>query len=173
MQTCGLVIIEPQPYSDNAGTKLRAETMPLTHRQSTVLAALASRRGAAYAPVQVQKLFFLLDENIAEAMGGKQFAFEPYDYGPFDKAVYQELDALAADGLVQIAHHGSSAGSRRYSLTPAGQECGELALMEYDEESQEFIAQLADWVRSLSFPQLVGSIYKAYPHMREKSIFRD
>ena len=50
----------------------------LTHRQELVLAALASRPGTGFAPVQVQKLFFLIDENIAESIGGKQFAFEPF-----------------------------------------------------------------------------------------------
>jgi hypothetical protein len=45
--------------------------------------------------VQVQKLFFLLDENIAADLGGRQFSFEPYDYGPFDRAVYSELELLA------------------------------------------------------------------------------
>jgi hypothetical protein len=147
--------------------------MAFTHRQELVLAALASRRGTSYAPVQVQKLFFLVDENVAESIGGKQFAFEPYDYGPFDKAVYQELDALAQDDLVLIAHYGSSAGSRRYSLSLEGQQAGEGVLAQLDNDTRAFIARLAEWVCSLSFAQLVGSIYQAYPQMRANSIFRD
>jgi hypothetical protein len=146
--------------------------MALTHRQELILAALASRPGHNFAPVQVQKLFFLLDENIAAAMGGKQFAFEPYDYGPFDKAVYQELDALAHGGYVQVAHYGASAGSRRYALTVDGQEIGRAVLARLDRDTQAFVARLTEWVCTMSFAQLVGSIYRAYPHMRVNSIFQ-
>ena len=74
----------------------------ITPRQKVVLAALAAERSSAFAPVQVQKLFFLLDQNIAADFGGRQFNFEPYDYGPFDRAVYSELEALAQKELVAI-----------------------------------------------------------------------
>jgi hypothetical protein len=145
----------------------------LTPRQNVVLAALATHSGAEFAPVQVQKLFFLIDENISGALGGKQFAFEPYDFGPFDSDVYQELNALERNGLVRIEWYGPSKGQRRYALTPAGQEAGTSVLKKFGPEVQKYIADTSAWVRSLSFPQLVGSIYKAYPHMREKSVFKD
>jgi hypothetical protein len=145
----------------------------LTPRQQVVLAALAAHSGAEFAPVQVQKLFFLMDENIAGALGGKQFAFEPYDFGPFDKTVYQELDALARVGLVRIEAYGPSKGQRRYALTPAGQEMGTAALQKFGDEVRKYISDTSSWIRGLSFAQLVGSIYKAYPRMREKSVFQD
>ena len=69
----------------------------LTHRRRVVLAALACKDRAAFAPVQVQKLFFLLDENVADELGGRQFDFQPYYYGPFDREVYAELQTLAHD----------------------------------------------------------------------------
>lgn len=147
--------------------------METTHRQELVLAALASRPGTSFAPVQVQKLFFLIDENIADEIGGKQFAFEPYDYGPFDKAVYHELDRLAAGGLVEVSHWGPTSGSRRYALTAKGQKVGENSLMRLTPSARQFITRATEWVCKLSFAQLVGSIYRAYPHMREKSIFVD
>ena len=146
--------------------------MPLSHRQELVLAALSSRRWTEFAPVQVQKLFFLIDENIAGEIGGRQFAFEPYDYGPFDKAVYQELDRLAEIGLVQIVRDGLSASQRRYSLTAQGLEMGVNSFGRLGPRAQDFIDRVTDWVCGLSFAQLVGSIYRAYPHMRANSIFR-
>ena len=94
---------------------------PLTRRQKMMLAALAAESNASFAPVQVQKMFFLLDENIAGDMGGKLFSFEPYDYGPFDKAVYRELDSLSERGYVSVSRWGPSAGDRRYLLTAAGE----------------------------------------------------
>ena len=50
---------------------------------------------------QVQKLFFLLDMNIAKQTAGPHFTFEPYDYGPFDKQVYLELKKMRDDRLVE------------------------------------------------------------------------
>lgn len=144
-----------------------------TERQQFVLAALATDPIAEFAPVQVQKLFFLLDENLSNVSGGSQFAFEPYDYGPFDKAVYRELEALRSKGLVNIEQVGASAGQRRYSLTPGGQQAGEQVLSQLPEFARQYMTNLSTWVRSLSFSRLVGSIYKAYPHMRENSIFQD
>ena len=147
----------------------------LSHRQKMVLAGLSAVPDATFEPVQIQKLFFLMDENVADEMHGKQFAFEPYDYGPFDKAVYAELEALQKMGLVQITEHISGAiiVGRSYCLTYAGQIQGEKKLSQLPEYVQKYLRRLSEWVRSLSFAELVGAIYKSYPDMRENSIFQE
>jgi uncharacterized phage-associated protein len=145
----------------------------LTQRQRTILGVLAMADGAAFAPVQVQKLFFLLDENIAHELGGRQFSFEPYNYGPFDREVYFELKNLSRHGLVHIDTVGPSPGDRRYMLTAVGQQLGTQQAETLSAECRKYIATVVDWLRRLSFAELVGSIYKAYPHMRAKSIFTD
>ena len=145
----------------------------LTSRQEVVLAALAADPGAVFEPVQVQKLFFLLDERVADALGGKQFEFEPYDYGPFDKNVYVELEALQGENLVRVVTSGLRFSTRNYFLTQDGQKKGEQVLEQYESGTREYIKTLSSWVRSLSFASLVGSVYKAYPRMRENSIFQD
>lgn len=141
----------------------------LTRRQSMVLAALATQPGHAYAPVQVQKLFFLADENVSEEMGGKLFNFAPYNYGPFDAEVYHELEQIQAAGLLMIV--GGSGGSRKYVLTAAGQALGQTQLSMLPAPVSAYFERAAAWVKGLSFAQLVGSIYKAYPGMRANSIF--
>lgn len=143
----------------------------LTWRQKVALAALAADPGAKLAPVQVQKLFFLIDENVAVGIGGRQFNFEPYDYGPFDKAVYEELDSLQQLGFVEVIN-AHLRGGRRYTLTLNGQSAGEVTLNGMPKESSAYLRKVAAWVRSLSFSELVGSIYKAYPAMKANSIFR-
>ena len=52
----------------------KEKPVTLTKRQQIVLAALACEPDAEFAPVQVQKLFFLIDENVSAHIGGKQFA---------------------------------------------------------------------------------------------------
>lgn len=146
-------------------------TFEPTGRQKVVLAAIACSPGAVFAPVQVQKLFFLLDEGVAPLMGGKQFSFEPYDYGPFDKAVYQELDSLQRQGFVEMYQVAPGPGGRRYSLTLAGQATGQAALANFPLPVHQYMREVSEWVRRLSFAQLVGSIYSAFPEMRARSIF--
>ena len=144
----------------------------LTRRQKTILAALAAENAPPFAPVQVQKLFFLLDENLNVRLGGRLFNFQPYNYGPFDAAVYRELEALWQMGLVTIAAVGGS-GRREYRLTPAGFTAGNVVLDAFPEITRKYVATISAWVRSMSFQALVGSIYRAYPAMRENSIFED
>jgi hypothetical protein len=146
--------------------------MGISARQSLVLAVLASRDFMALAPVQAQKLFFLLDKKIPEEIGGPQFHFAPYDYGPFDRAVYDELDALARQGLVVIERT-PWADKRRYSVTAEGQKLGRDVLAKMTPRAQDFIGRTAEWVKATPFAKLVGAVYQEFPEMRVNSIFKD
>jgi uncharacterized protein len=141
----------------------------MTKRQNIVLAGLAPARGAGHSPVQVQKLFFLLDREIPTYIGGPLFDFKAYNYGPFDKRVYAELDALAVDGHVELIPKGKW---HEYRLTSAGQAIGDSVLVQLPKVPRDYIETASAFVRSLSFPALVSAIYKAYPDMRANSIFQ-
>jgi len=143
----------------------------LSNRQKVVLAALAAKPNAVFAPVQVQKLFFLLDEKIAAELGGKQFDFEPYDYGPFDRHVYDELSTLARLGYVEVTST-DGASKRVYSLTPEGHEKGRKYFERQSSRAQKYMNELSGWIRSLSFRELVSAIYKEFPPMRARSVFK-
>lgn len=139
------------------------------NRRETVLAALAAAgENATFEPVQVQKLLFLIDREAAHMVDGPHFAFAPYDYGPFDRVVYEQLEQLTREGLSSIA----SGFYRTYSLTPNGYATGTQLLEAADDETRGYLQRVAQWVRSLSFQQLVSAIYKKYPDMKAKSIFR-
>lgn len=143
----------------------------MTPRQELVLAALsAGQTNSELSPAQTQKLFFLIDQNVAGALGGPLFNFEPYDYGPFDSAVYSDLDWLSAfPGHVEINRNGRY---RTYRLTESGRQAGEARLADLDPATRDYFGRARDWVASLSFQDLVRAIYQAYPAMRAKSIFR-
>src|SRR3546814_6919621 len=106
-------------------------------------------------------------------MGGCQCSCVPYDYGPFVISVYRELEALEQRGLVRIAYLGPASSHRRYSLTTRGQEEGQRALSDLASDARDYMNEVSRWIRGLSFAQLVGAIYKAYPRMRENRIFQD
>ena len=138
-------------------------------RPEFVLAVMAAG-DSQFSPVQIQKMFFLLDRNVSKKVGGRKFKFRPYDYGPFDMAVYQEVDALKAHGLATVDGDGSD---RKYGLTREGREQGQVALEKLPEGVQVYAREVADWVRSLSFSELVSAIYRDYPDMKINSVFRE
>jgi uncharacterized protein len=139
------------------------------NRRDIVLAAMAPANGASHTPVQVQKLLFLIDREAAAMLGGPFFNFRPYHYGPFDKTVYKELEALGDAGLVDI-HGGIS--MRSFALTPLGQEQGDQLLGALEAPAQDYIRRASEFVRGLSFSALVSAVYKAYPEMRANSVFQ-
>jgi uncharacterized protein YwgA len=140
------------------------------NRDNLVLAALAAGGvGASYSPVQVQKLLFLLDREVAALTGGPHFDFQPYDYGPFDSGVYAAIEGLRSRGSAEIVTTGYY---RRYLLTEEGFKAGILQLDLMDPKLKDYIQQLVKWIRSLSFNQLVAAIYNRYPDMKVNSVFR-
>lgn len=136
-----------------------------------MLAVLSCGGTASFKPVQVQKLFFLLDKQIANAVNGPHFSFEPYDYGPYDSQVYRYLEELAREGKIEISLNGNYWAKRSYRLTDLGQKEGKKYLSTYAVH-KSFIKEVVNFVLKLSFTELVSAIYKAYPEMKKNSIFQ-
>jgi uncharacterized protein len=140
-------------------------------RQNFMLAVMAAQDNQiGFLPVHVQKVFFILDKEASGGTGGPYFSFKPYDYGPFDKDVYNELSSLAAKGLIEIDN---SRQPRRYLLTSQGYTIGKNNLdILFSNDISKFIADIVNWVSALSFEELVATIYTHYPETKENSIFR-
>jgi hypothetical protein len=139
-------------------------------RDELVLAAMAPGRGHRYTPVQVQKLLFLIERQVSrDVLEGPHFNFQPYHYGPFDAAVYSELEELASRGLVSTDQ---SSAPRTFGLTPEGEALGNAALARLPDNIQNFFGRASAFVRMHSFSSLVSAIYKAFPEMRVNSVFQ-
>jgi uncharacterized protein YwgA len=138
-------------------------------RHDLVLAALSPAKNGLYTPVMVQKLFFLIDRVIPKLVGGPYYNFVPYNYGPFDAEVYNDLENLAHQGHVQIILEEKW---RNYALTESGLQRGEKSFGLFDPKAQEFIIAASETVRRLSFTELVSAIYKKYPDMQKNSVFQ-
>ncbi len=140
-------------------------------RQEFVLMVMAAGYGDAHTPVQVQKLFFLIDRKVPQAVGGPYFTFVPDAYGPLDLHVYAELSALSAKGLVSI-----SKGEEIfpiYRLTAKGRAEGESLLAKLEPPMAEYLRTLSAWVRRQRFEELVVAVYQAYPEMRVNGVFQE
>ena len=120
--------------------------MALT-RQDWNLLAIAAAGGAPLSPVQLQKVLFLLGCEQKAAAGKDFYSFSPYNYGPFDKHVYEDAEALAIDGLVQI-QRGRWAD---YSATGAGLAKATKLEASASADAVAYLRKVVQWARSLSF----------------------
>ena len=113
---------------------------------------------------------FLIDRELADGIGGPQFDFQPYNYGPFDKDVYGCLEKLVNSGHIEIV---SVPGKRYpiYKMTNKGQEFGNEKLDSLKSWVKDGIKVYNEWVRRVSFTGLISAIYKSYPDMKKNSVF--
>lgn len=139
-------------------------------REEIVAAAFAAAGlGASFDPIRVQKLLFLIDRVVSERIGGPFFHFQPYHYGPFDRAIYSVIGAMVAAGDVQV---NASGAYPRYSLTQAGYRRGESTLASFPAPVADYFERAARWVRLVPYRRMLAAIYREYPEMAENSVVR-
>ena len=127
----------------------------------------AAGADARFDPVRLQKYFFLLDRELDGECGCPHFDFRPYHYGPFDRAVYVQLDQLVGEGLAVVDE---SRRYRLYGLTEEGLERGKRAAASLPEHASRYMAAASDWLFSLDFRELIASIYEYAPDMAVRSV---
>jgi hypothetical protein len=127
-------------------------------------------RGRGLSPVQLQKVLFLLGKKLPQEVGPNFYDFQPYNYGPFDSAVYSDADVLSFGGLVSIAKSGG--GYNEYSPTPKGLEYAENLKQAAPPRALAYLDRAVQWAQTLSFSGLVRAIYDKYPEYRKNSVFQ-
>ena len=140
-------------------------------KEDFLLMVVAAGGSKPLTPVQLQKSLFLVAKNLAEAPE-PFYEFEPYHYGPFDIEVYSDADSLEAKGLLfSVPSPGGTWLDR--AITPDGMKKAEEIEKELSEPVAKYLRDLVAWVQSLSFSNLVKSIYDLYPDYRKNSVFQD
>ena len=136
-------------------------------RSDVVLGALAAGGSdARYSPVQIQTLLFLIDREIPGDIGGPHFEFQPYHYGPYDRAVLAVAKRQEGDAKVVVDRNGPY---RLYLLSEAGLREGLIALKRMPKAASRYMAKASEWVLSQTFGTLVSAIYRHYPDMAVNS----
>jgi uncharacterized protein len=137
-----------------------------------LLVALAASGQGMLSPVQIQKTMFIFKQGAKAVLSTDNFYdFIPYNYGPFDAAIYRDLDVLEMGGLTQVfnRYHG---GQRRYGITPAGRQKADLVGTGNDHLT-DYLAQVTQWVEGKSFADLIRAVYQQWPEFRANSVFVD
>ena len=147
----------------------------MTRRDWLLLLVAPSAGEVDLDPVRVQKGLFLLAQE-GDLPLDQRYAFVPYNYGPMSAGVYRDADALVRAGLLErVAVEGYGWG--RLRATPAGRARAERLRRDAaaSPQARRALARLADvhaLVTSLTFSQLLETIYARYPAYAERSVFR-
>ena len=141
-----------------------------SNREDLLTAAFAAAGpGAAFDPIRVQKLLFLIDREVSERIGGPFFDFRPYHYGPFDRTIYDVIGRLVASGDARVD---SSGLYPRYLLADPGHRRGTAVLASFPEEVADYFGRAARWVRMIPYRRMLAAICQQYPEMAVNSVVR-
>ena len=140
-------------------------------KKDWTLLAIAAAKAGPLQPVQLQKSLFLLSQERASLVPNF-YRFEPYNWGPFSKAIFEDAETLEREGLIQIIRFPDRTW-REYIPTEEGiRRASELTALAPN-EAVAYLRLALEWTESLSFRDLLSEIYKHYPTFRVNSLFRD
>lgn len=119
-----------------------------------------------------QKMVFLLQQELGEI---EFYHFQAYDYGPFSKGLYDDLDDLIDRGLVEETRDEFDEDKvyYEYQLTDQGRELIEgLSEQEGAEDILELSEQLKREINSEELSEVLDRVYEEYPEYAENSVLR-
>ena len=125
-------------------------------------------------PVRVQKGMFLFARSEG-VPPDEQYTFRPYDYGPMSAGIYNDLDDLVSQGLLE-QHPVSGKSWSRYTVTDQGRSvAGERLLTltaEPEKENARRLYEIKQEIAGVSFSELLERVYREHPDMAVNSVFR-
>jgi uncharacterized protein len=119
--------------------------------------------------IRVMKGMFLLSQE-GPADLRDLYTFEPYSYGPFNKLLYQHLDALEGAGLIQVER--AVSGQICYAATIRGRERARQIWNELADDARRSIHGIKQLVTSRAFTSLLQYVYERYPKYAIRSVAR-
>ena len=113
-------------------------------------------------PVQVQKLMFVFAQEEKERLPDNEaYEFVPYNWGPCSFEIYDDLDCLIDEELVERLM--TARRWHKYQLTDEGN----TRLTQLRERADKYLlkrlAHWREWVTSKSFRTLLIEVYQKYP----------
>lgn len=124
---------------------------------------------------RLQKLMFLIQKRMEEQGDSLDwgYPFRAYDYGPFAKELYDDLDRLRRRGFIEEREQRLDDDVIQYDyvLTPKGRE---FVREELEERRPDGLAETAETVKDefndVPLQQLIDYVYTEYPEYAENSV---
>lgn len=145
------------------------------------LALIYQAGGKIEGRTRIQKLAFLADQQL-EDEGIDLYDFIPYDYGPFDQAVYEALDFLEEEKLIEENKTRTYGGDTRYDyvLTEKGfesveqnvpKDTGQLSPQERNiQKIFEVAGDVVDEYNDMPISNLLDRVYGEFPEYTSESV---
>jgi hypothetical protein len=125
-------------------------------------------------PVRFQKGLFLFSQR-ARVPARSKYVFKPYTYGPMSAGIYEDLDRLVDEQLLERisvpGKHWSRYRSSRVTFRE-GQRILKKAEDEKLTDAARELFQIKQDVSSVGFTELLNRVYAEYPEFAVNSIFR-
>lgn len=134
----------------------------MKNKEDFILEVLSLFPNVYFSPVQIQKLFFLIEKKLS--LNEKYFEFIPYHYGPYDKDLKNTLLKLKFEGKLIIDNINNIL---HYKINDSV----DITKSILDKKQEEYIRHLGEFIRTISFKDLCMAIYKEYPEMAINSAF--
>lgn len=127
---------------------------------------------------RLQKMVFLLQQELVECdrmAEGLEYEFIPYDYGPFSKELYDDLDTMIDEDLVDDTEEPLSSGEVKYvyEIEDEGEEVVDSQYAD-EEEGAEILAlaqEIKERYNDVLLSDLIEQVYSEYPHYAERSVY--
>ncbi len=119
---------------------------------------------------RMQKLVFLAERELRDLDEEEFYDFEPYDYGPFSKELYADIESLAEEGYVEEEEVETPGGKTKqvYDISNKGK-----ALFNHLQDetnlAMDNIEELKDQHNDKPLLQLIKHVYLEYPEMAVNS----
>jgi uncharacterized protein len=144
----------------------------LMERKDWLLLTLNAAGAPGLTPAQLQKSIFLLDKEMPGTFDADRYSFSAYNYGPFSKQIYEDVEFLASRGLARITR---SPGQNyfEYGVTAEGAALAARLRERANPASLAYVESVVNWAKKMTFSGLVRAIYSKYPEYRANSVFQD
>lgn len=138
-------------------------------RENLLLFIIYKAESKGLTPAQLQKSLFLLEKAFPKKLTNF-YKFEPYNYGPFDSAIYEDADLLTIKNYVKQIKVNDYDWSI-YHITQKGKEKALEIEKKLPKDMSNYIYKLVRWIQNLTFQELISAIYKKYPEYKVNSVF--
>lgn len=166
-------------YMGNIG--LAVSAINISKKELLLLHLLGAREKETVSGItRLQKLVFLAqqgglkDDPIPEHDTEEKFRYKSFDYGPFSKELYDYLDQLVDDGLIDRRKVETSSGKERYdySLSPKGEEILSSTPEALAENDLKVIKGVKILYNETPLFELIDRVYADYPEYAKDSVLK-
>lgn len=127
---------------------------------------------------RLQKMVFLMQQELAERsqspVQSDKYEFVPYDYGPFSKELYDDLDSMIAQDFIEDAEEELGQGKIKYDYYIESEGADFVQAQEKSDNARmilELARKIKDEYNNMRLSDLIDEVYSKYPEYAKNSVY--